>query len=257
MGVQRSGTTLAGLILSAHSECEYFEEPFPEKAFSALDGNALFVGYKITQYSQWAQKYASMIKRGGLPPIKFVFCIRDTLRTISSMVKLGWVIKELSGDELNRCIDNTFDGPYKERLKYYRGLSFETDKLKQGIATILAKKYFLRELKLLLDVFPLVYEDLTDNPEQVVKELAEFVGMPYEDGMVNFQQKHRGFSMHGTLGNRKIDKASNDKYKDGLTEENLEHVRSVVREMEGEFKDLQDQYFIDNFERIKNCEVNT
>lgn len=257
MGVQRSGTTLAGLILSAHSQCEYFEEPFPERSFESLSGKAPFVGYKITQYSQWAQKYARMIKKGELPNIKFVFCQRETLPTVASMCKLGWVREELSGDELNRCIDNTFDGPYKERLKHYRSLPFDTSRLRQSIATVLAKKYFLREIELLSDVFPLVYEELTENPQKVVKELAEFIGMPYEEQMVEFQQKHSRFSLHGTKGNRKIDNNSHEKYKEGLSEENVEHTRSVVREMEEEFKVLQDQYFNDNFERIKNCEVNT
>lgn len=257
LGVQRSGTTLMGLILRGNSGCGYYEEPKGPKAFMEQDGVDPYMGYKITQYTQWAQRLSSMEMTGDAPKAKYLFCKREVLPTVASMTKLKWIQPGACGEEIESCIENTFDGEYKDYLIKASKLDYKVpeDILRLGVTCVMGKHYFEREFNLLHDSFTVQYEELTSNPEPKIREICEFIGIPYQDTMFNFQSKFGYYKLYGTEGSRKIDTKSHEKYKEDISEDNLAIATKIASEMEAEMLALQEDYFNRNRERIKKCEV--
>jgi len=249
-GVQRSGTTLAGLILRAHSKCSYVEEPNGWNRYTINYLNDAFNGYKMTEFTQYAQTIIKDIQDGKLPPAKMVFCYRDRVPTVASMLKLNWVTPHLAGDELRRAVKCLLDSPFKDELKGCMSMPYDTHAHIIGTATVCAKMYFLAEWSVLGDVYALSYEKLTENPEEEVRKLDEFLSMDYEDVQINFQKKFQNFTMHGTEGANKITTASKDKWKEVFGEKEVQE----ILEMEERLCNLAEDYFAKNVDRIRNFE---
>lgn len=234
LGCQRSGTTLTFLILNSHPQIKGIDETqsnysFPHQSFLyRYAKNDNLVCLKLPNQT-FNLKYITQ----HFPQAKIIWPVRNPYMVISSMrsfivegkKKQGnwldfYVKEELIGLSnflpaiLSLDLDNLDNISLASHLWNYKNLALE--KYRQAG----------------LDTFVFRYEDLLDNPRKVIDENLNFLGLVWDDVVLNHHTYYSGHTKRypgGTRGDRPINR-SYKKRKPNLTQQEIRTVSSICRE---------------------------
>lgn len=200
IGCQRSGNTLLRLILDSHPLVRCFDElksyillanPSSE---STSDGSEVpLVGYKIPRFTE--QLTQSELGDFGLPiKIKnfyqrepLLFIVRDVRDVICSMINLkqsnnlDWL--ETHGLPILQHKMLQPD-PYIQQFSHEYALAQQSAYPKLALASIYWKmknQIFFTYTSLGFPIHMLKYTDLTTNPRETIKGCTDFLGLPWDE----------------------------------------------------------------------------
>ena len=232
LGCQRSGTTLALLMLQAHplvkgiDETE-FPSPFPFPSSMALYYHQLqkkSICLKLPEHIFNVEYIAR-----HFPQAKILWIVRNPYSVISSMSALkntrGSWIKRCGATELKRLI------PFFPEINK---LDFtQLDEISLGA---IVWKYKNQALDIYrqkgLQVFDFKYEDLVENPQSMMSDILNFLELPWSDRVLQHHKFHQPAKTYP--GNTKGDQALDTSRKDSqpkLTASERNTIMSVAKEL--------------------------
>jgi len=191
----RSGSTLLRVILGSHSEL-YAPPELPLKHLgvraetswiqASLDGLELTPG--DLEHMLWDRVLAEALRRSGKPRLvvktpsnilvweriaacwpdaQFVFLLRHPAAAVASL-------------------HSSFDLAWRPE---------EAGSMEESVARGLRYMTVVEQAREALPGFTVRYEELTASPEQVVRELCEFLGLPFQPAMLEYGAfDHAGFT---------------------------------------------------------------
>ena len=191
----RSGSTLLRVILGSHSEL-YAPPELPLKHLgvraetqwikTSLDGLELSV--EELEHMLWDRVLAEALRRSGKPRLvvktpsnvlvweriaacwpdaAFVFLLRHPAAAVASL-------------------HSSFDPAWRPE---------EAGSMEESVARGLRYMNVVEQARSALPGFTVRYEDLTASPERVVRELCEFLGVPFQPAMLDYGSfEHAGFT---------------------------------------------------------------
>ena len=205
LGCQRSGTTLALLMLQAHplikgiDETE-FPSPFPFPSSMALYYHQLqkkSICLKLPEHIFNVEYIAR-----HFPKTKILWIVRNPFSVIASMSALkntrGSWIKRCGATELKRLI------PFFPEIK-----ELDLTQLDEISLGAMVWKYKNQALDIYrqkgLKVFDFKYEDLVENPQSMMSDILNFLELPWSDRVLQHHKFHQPTKTYP--GNTKGDKA--------------------------------------------------
>jgi len=227
-GCQRSGTTLLHLILDSHPEISSINEK--EFKFHHLNTyiNAPWlpnnIAFKLPRYAPILQ----FIK--GLPNRKVLWCIRDPVDVVYSMVNLRIQLQEnltipwaahpeAARAEILNCywplgIDQKNN--LKELMSEYQKI-LSINILDWGKSEIIFSAALCwrikNELALIyqsegIGFHAVRYENVVMNTEDSAKEILDYIGVPWNDDVLRHHELHKGITSGGAVESRPVDENS-------------------------------------------------
>lgn len=228
-GCQRSGTTLTHLVLNSHPAIHSIDE----LAFDHADLNTYlsapnlpgFVSFKLPRYAQML----SFIET--LPDARVLWCVRNPLDVVSSMVKLGQLLSEdgplISWAAHPYCAPREILNSYwplevgqKQKVSHFmkeyeriihkdlatrsRNELIFTGALCWRIKSEIPDLYRKRSIKFHI----LEYEQLVASPEQTIRRILQYIGVPWDSKVLHHHEVHDGISVGATDNSRPIDTRS-------------------------------------------------
>ncbi|MEJ2567145.1 MAG: sulfotransferase [Gammaproteobacteria bacterium] len=263
-GCQRSGTTLMNLILNSHPRILSIDEDrfsFPflySYLYAPLPGAPDFVAFKLPRYAHMLP-FIEMLPAG-----KVLWCIRDPLDVVASMVKLrlnmqmggadvaipwaahpdgGWY--EINStywalDEEQKRPLNAYMAEFGRLTEKFMNLAAAPENLKTierrdcvfiGALCWRIKNYLpslYRERN--IDFQTVRYEDLVTNPGERIAELLAYLGAEWSDEVLMHHRHHSGTSIGETANTRAIDRRSLGTGKNSLSVEERELAATICGE---------------------------
>lgn len=232
LGCQRSGTTLALLMLQAHPQIKGIDEtefPSPFPFPSSLD---LYV-HKLRKKSICLKLPEHIFNveyiARHFPQAKILWIIRNPYSTISSMQMLtnsqGTWVKRCGIKELNRLI------PFFPEIK-----QLDLAQLDEISLAAMIWKYKNQALDIYrakgLSVYSFRYEDLIDNPQAMMSNILNFLELSWSDRVLEYYKFHQPNKVYP--GNTKGDKAIDTSRKSSqpkLTESEKNTIKSLAQEL--------------------------
>jgi len=241
LGSQRSGTTLLGLILDSHSDITVYDENVSYKMihqrnFSGSGPMALKIPILTRRYEVLNKMF---------PEAKYIFMQRDIRSVVSSMLKLkvndgrSWAethsIREIEKSLISIKSKKNRDYLYKKHIKFIKN----EDIVSTTILCAYLKKYLIVELRDEgLDVFECQYEKLVNNPEKIINEILLFLDLPWDSRVLEHHKLHKGIAIGDTNRKRSIDALSLNKWKEHLTDQEIEKIEIFKKSCPKNFKDV-------------------
>ena len=236
-GCQRSGTTLTGQILGAHSSAVLIDEAdglydwFHAKVDDTVEVARLYrdmITRSIDKYKNPTDRYTddgelashidtlvlkapnltyfgSGVARLGVPAY-VVYPVRDPRAVVQSMLRLSHIPFV---DNQLRLLQRAPAVRERQPQEYAQLADVDQDmavrmtamwKIKSGLAPSFEACG--------LPVHQFRYEDLVDQTEKEVKRIISFCGMPWSGGTLQHEKVYQGHGPGGTERKRAVDKAS-------------------------------------------------
>jgi len=211
IGVHRSGTSLVRRIIDSHSRIAcppetFFLEHFvsmvrDERTFAGLEGLGISHESTLSEIRKWSSRYHEIYRLargkarwadktpqyiGFLPELEQIFgpdalyimIFRHPLDVVYSIHKRGWRFGNYHSDLLTNTAMYVSDSLNKQ-------LSFTKENHERS--------------------FSIYYEKLILKPEETLKSLFDFLGEPWEQGVLNYNDFGHGFGtedpvVRGTTG---------------------------------------------------------
>ena len=262
-GCQRSGTTLVRLILDSHPKISSIDEDqfrFPE-LYSYLYANYSpsipFIAFKLPIYAH----LISFIET--LPERRLLWCIRNPLDVVWSMIKLqmpmggilvpwaahpggGWA--EISntywalGDEQKKNLKSHM-ADFWGLTEKFANIAKSPEKLAKNLANIdrrhcvfIAALCWRIKNELLqvyvkhgIDFHLIRYIDLVTHPRERIAEMLDYIGIDWNEEVMQHHSLHKGVSIGNTSNSRAIDQDSLGKGAKNLTHEEQESIKAICR----------------------------
>ncbi len=201
VGFMRSGTTLTEQILSSHPAVQAGDELTALPALTQGIGKDLDAAYpeclaaidpdRVQDLlAQWRGRYLERVRNFGLDVDRGGFFTDKLPLNLLELPLISMVFPEAPILHIRRnpldCVFSNFVsnfGPIspwaydlEQAAAYYKGVMELGDYYKES----LPMRY--HELR---------YEDLVATPEPMIREMAEFVGLPWDDSMLSFYENKR------------------------------------------------------------------
>lgn len=251
-GCQRSGTTLLNLILDAHPEILSLDEDrFHLPSISAyLNGGWYppFICFKLPQYAH----LTSLIKT--IPGLKVIWCVRDSLDTIWSMINLNvasyknqpicWAAHPVCAQlEIRNAIwslpeadQKALSGFMKDFAMIIRKHPFERSRAENifvgslcwTIKNALTRGYAQENI----NFYEVPYETLVNSPRTTIESALRYIGADWSDDVLKHHEIHQGESIGSTSNTRPIDNRSVGLGHAGFTKEEKQQIESVCKSIE-------------------------
>lgn len=247
-GCQRSGTTLMSLILDSHADIVGIDEyafRYPS-VYSYLNTRyaASHIAFKLPQCAPL------LSFMNGLPGLRIIWCVRDPRDVVFSMLKLkmdynqqgkkiSWAAhpmcaqaEALNGywsltDEAKRRLTphmKDFQAIMdKDPLERSRRDQIHVGALCWVVKNNLPERYRQEDM----DFRAFRYEDLVAQPEPVVRDLLDYLGVAWHDDVLRHHELHRGVSIGDTSNERRIDNRSVGQGNDHFSADELEVIDAV------------------------------
>ncbi len=234
LGCQRSGTTLTFLILNSHPQVKGIDES--ESNYSFPHQNVLYNNCKnnyLTCLKLPNQTFNSKYILQHFPQTKIIWPIRNPYRVVSSMrsfaiqgkAKPGNWLKFYAQKEL-LSLSNFF--PEIKTLNVAN-----LDEVSLGAYIWKYKNYALEQYKkTALDILVFKYEDLLDNPREIIGKILDFISLNWDDIVLNHHQYYNNDAKRypgGTRGDFPINK-SNKKRQLNLSQREIALVTSICQD---------------------------
>tara|TARA_R110002095_G_scaffold85589_2_gene74496 strand:+ start:4747 stop:5553 length:807 start_codon:yes stop_codon:yes gene_type:complete len=251
VGCQRSGTTLLRLILNSHSKITCFDEAVSYDIFLGQeDSNAKkdckeILGYKIPRFTE--QLLSTVVCDPDYPHIpqffrkddRVIFIARDVLDVISSMKSLifsdgvSWLQKY--GVEILKfkMQDISFARQYQSEINLVEKSQFSD-------ATVGALYWKYKNDSLFeyqkngLNLVSVQYENLVSSPEIEIRKIVDFLGVAFEDSLLNHHQQQHGElepdgnAIGGTDPARAISVSSIGKHIGNLSQSEMQIIQEIT-----------------------------
>ena len=238
VGMPRSGTTLTEQIIASHSQAEGVGEldrmSRMAASFSSRNGMQEVLDKMAevgpVQWKNAPQQYLNLIN--ALAP--------DARHTVDKMphnfMSLGFIHLCFPKARIIHCRRNPIDNfisAYQNPMALFHGYSF--DQVAYG-------EYYVRYLQLMdhwksalpASIYESRYENLTANPEAEIRNMLEFLGLPWEDACLKFNERESTVRTFSQLQVRApINTGSVDRWK--RYEKHLGQIMSVLKEAQVEF----------------------
>lgn len=256
-GCQRSGTTLINLILNSHPKIwgideDKFSFPYIYSYLSSPVPQALpFVSFKLPRYAH-ILPFIEM-----LPGCRVLWCIRDPMDVVWSMVKLnlnlgninapwaahpGGGLSEITNSYL--VLNDEQKGELRDHMAEFARL---TEKFKNfpkspenmtaidrrdcvfmgalcwRIKNELPRLYKARNI----DFHVIRYADLVTNPKDQIAKILDYIGADWSEEVLMHHRLHKGVSIGNTSNTRAIDQNSLGMGKRNLSQEERDLIKSV------------------------------
>jgi protein-tyrosine sulfotransferase len=235
LGCQRSGTTLTYLIFNSHPQIKGIDETetgysFPHQSILYLNSLKNYVTCLKLPNQTFNFEYINQ----HFPKTKIIIPVRNPYQVVSSMRSFRIKNKEKQGnwlncyakDELIRLGDNFFPEILALNLD-------KLDEVSLGAYVWKYKNLVIDKYKQAgFDVFAFKYENLLNNPPQVISKILNFVGLDWDNIVLNHQKYYDGDGKRypgGTRGDRPIN-TSNKKRQLSLSKNEIESITSICRE---------------------------
>jgi len=260
IGCQRSGTTMLRLILESHSFISCKDEPVcyeilsdPNKIQKLLiqEKGKKWQGFKIPRFSEQLDR--TKIFDYGTPNVSepfsnfydnnpLIFIVRDVRDVVCSMIELkaknkSWIDKwgiPIVKYWINNS--NEFRDRFPSEILLLKKLNFSEFATGAFFWKYKNDAYF-RYSKL---NFPLIknrYEDFVKNPRPFLESIMNFLDLEWEDSLLkHYTLEHsetdeNGFAIGSTDSNRPISSFHVGRYKEELTNEQIEDIISISGDM--------------------------
>lgn len=246
-GCQRSGTTLMRLILDSHPHAIGIDED----KFNYADINTFLnapwfpttVVFKLPRYAP----VLAFIK--SLPGLRILWCVRDPIDTIGSMLKLTrplatgtpvpWAAHPLGAPvEIINCFWTLNEDTRRELapfLEAYQEISAKTpverNRHDQVFAAALCWRIKndlpLRYRRENIAFHTVRYEELVTSPRERLLDIFQYIGLDWHDDILKHHELHNGVSIGNTANTRPIDQRSIGKGRQDLSREEVELVTRI------------------------------
>ncbi|MFH1299461.1 MAG: sulfotransferase [Planctomycetota bacterium] len=251
VGCQRSGTTLLRLILNSHSKITCFDEAVAYNSFLGLEDPSAkndckeIFGYKIPRFTE--QLLSTVVCDPDYPHIpqffskddQIIFISRDVLDVISSMKSLifsdgvSW-LQKYGVDILKfKMKDQSFARQYQSQIKL-------VEKSQYSDATVGALYWKYKNDSLFeyqkqgLNLVSVLYENLVSSPENEIQKIVDFLGVEFEDALLNHHQQQHGElepdgkAIGGTDPARAISVSSIGKHIGNLSQSEIQIIQEIA-----------------------------
>jgi hypothetical protein len=229
-GCQRSGTTLLLSILNAHPQIHIIDEtefpsPYPFPSTPRLMLAKLKKQYLCLKMLEHSNKL-EFLKR-FYPKAKIIWPVRNPYSAIASMLNL--VNSNSKTNWIERCAKTEI-----ERLKpfYPEALGqYDLDQLSTIELGAIYWSYKNSYPKFMEDsgfsVFKFTYETLLTNQQETLQDIVDFLGIEWDDNLLNFHQVNPSKSLAGgTKTDRPIDPTKTNSLK-GLSEQDIDTINQI------------------------------
>jgi len=257
-GCQRSGTTLMNLVLNSHPKIWSIDEDvfFLPSIYAYLCNPRMppFVAFKLPEYAH----LLPFIKT--LPDRRVIWCIRDPLDAVWSMVKLRLNLAGISaswavhtgggwGEIINSIwvLSEKQKSALAEPMKEFHRLTDKFVKLSQSTKdlTVIEREECVfmaalcwrikNEMPALyqaenIDFHIAKYEEIVAEPKERIEKVLDYIGAEWSDEVLRHHQKHEGKSIGETSNTRPIDKDSVGRGKENLTQAEQDIVKSICEQ---------------------------
>jgi len=259
VGCQRSGTTLAKLILECHSRICCFDEVLAYGLLAAhrveTPAGKTRIGFKIPR---WTEQLADeRLQDEGLPEVAacfytgqpIIFVLRDVRDTAVSMLKFrlgdqSWL--ETWGQrvlEWKITQDSTFRERYQPELKLRAQAQHPlaaTGALYWKYKTAAFFEYRSRRWP----VLGLPYRWLVSNPLPVLRKVCQFLRVPWESALLNHpacphgELREHGLAVGGSDPSRRIDTGSLDQWRTYLSPDQVGEILEIAGDLQQRIDEL-------------------
>lgn len=267
-GCQRSGTTLVGQILGAHPDALMLDEPDglyewfnAEIRESPHAKNLLYklINQSKSKYRSEHQKILSdaagnpignlnlthlILKAPNLTynykelpilniPVSIIYPVRDPRSVVASMLKLKHI--PMVENQIKLIRQN------KELMVRFRD---ELTLLEDSEVRLYAKMALIWRIKTALydrflecglPTFVFKYEDLINETEKTVVNIAQHAGLRFDDLMMSHEIVYKGFGPGMTDRSRPIDNLSIDSWIENLNEEQDKEILRIAGKLAEKF----------------------
>ena len=234
LGCQRSGTTLTYLIFNSHPQVRGIDETdtyyrFPHQSVLYRNSRQNYLTcYKLPNQTNNFEYIAQ-----HFPKTKIVIPQRNPYRVVSSM--RGFKIEDTTqkGSWLDLFAKDELLGlsSFFPEIK-----SLDLDRLSPIALGAYVWKYknmaIAKYQQAGFDVFTFKYENLLDDPRQIISRILNFTNLKWDDIVLNHQQYYQGDKKRypgGTRGDRPID-AANKQRRLNLAKSEIELITSICQE---------------------------
>ena len=255
-GCQRSGTTLLNLMLESHQDIHCFDESLSynilAKRMSAPNTGNKLVGYKIPI---WAEQLLESVLDGNelalvtdidqVPNFygreNVIFIVRNPIDTVSSMLNLtlggdSW-LELVAVPVIQRKLSNPyFASDFSSEIE--SAMSSPDRSVALGaLYWKLKTSALLMYRKAGLPVHTVFYEALVEDPRSVMSGVLDFLGVSWDESVLNHHTLSHSQIIDGkAIGNtdpsRPIDTHSIGRWKEVLTEPQIEIIRRITTPLE-------------------------
>lgn len=221
IGTQRSGTTLLTRMLSAHptlfiqnemGDWGVFDKPYSPKELydriaEKLRSHSVNLEKLQEKKMRWGWKDPMLTPyifelAASYPNAKFIILVRDPRAVVASYIENAWGLGT-----------NAYTGALRWQKEVAHQLT-------------------------LLNVYPdrcllLKYESLIENTVDCLVDVAEFIGVDYEESMLNYHEKPLEFSQNASNVNTRkpINKSSLNKWKKTLSLRQIGTINTVCKNL--------------------------
>jgi len=251
LGCQRSGSTLLGMALQAHSGTEIIEENNPSfhvrSASSPIQINLQAVNEYIQEHGKLvgfksprdSHRIAEIIRT--IPQVRIAWITRDIFQVVASMASLRmpsgatWANSFTHEEIIKYLLVERNDLEIAELYQWARSLKNERERAIALASVCWFTKYRI-EVKSIAKwptlIHRLSYDELVSQPEKTLRRLLGFLGLEWSPATLNHPTILTGVRPGGTVTNRSIDSKSLDKWKSRLSENDLGLIEMVIRRLE-------------------------
>lgn len=233
VGSQRTGSTLMSMILGSHPFLTFKGDPdLPD----ILDGT--YHSGDVLHAVAWTARHK--ILKEHVPQVRYIFMLRNIYAVVSSMVSLGSSIswsEQFAVPETARAISGISSWHSRHCVIPYLGDMYRSnDLLKLSTVCAYLKSYMLREyVRSEMDVYAVRYEELVNNPKGILAKVMDFLGLEWDDTLLNHHNIQTGKPFAGNDPNRSIDTESIDKWRSRLSDSDVEKISATVEELDSIF----------------------
>ncbi|NDW21612.1 sulfotransferase [Alteromonas hispanica] len=233
IGTQRSGTTLLTRMLSAHPELfiqnemgdwGVFHKPYaPEELHERIAKKLCSHGVNLKELQEkkkrWGWKDPMLTPHifelaASYPDAKFIVLVRDPRAVVASYIENAWGLGT-----------NAYTGALRWKKEVAHQLT-------------------------LLNVYPdrcllLKYESLIESTVDCLEDVVEFIGVDYDELMLNYHQKPLEFSQNASNANTRkpINQNSLNKWKRTLSRRQIGTINAVCKSL------MQQLHFLNEIEQ--------
>ncbi len=255
VGCQRTGTTLMRLVLECHSQVSCLDEGRAYLALASGDrpspADKARVGFKVPRWTEQLAEERLSDYRFDVEADRFydrqpvLFMLRDVRDTVASMATLkagrrSWL--EVWGiPTVDWKIERSRE--FRDRFSAEIRLLEASRRPRMIYAALYWKYKSVSYLDYMARGWPVLgvrYEDLVRAPEPELRRVADFLGLPWEPGLLDHPRSPHGEilpsgnAIGGTHPGRSIDTASLGRWKGFLEPESMDQVLLIAGDLNRE-----------------------
>lgn len=278
VGSQRSGTTLIGQIIGAHSHALVIDEedglynwtdallmnrPCTANLFNSVAHNAYrkYSTSDKTSTSHFSQASHIILKAPNLtyswdeiaqaiPQAKIIYAYRSIFAVVASINELSSV--PIVRNQINRIMNCAFCmEKFHDEIQLLKNPA-TSQHIKMALIALIKMSFAEKFRDAGLAVHAIQYEHLIENPENIVRCLLNRIGLRYEKRCIKFESQYQGLGPGLTDRTRSIDSKSAYAWQHKLTCDEQHDIGSTVENFLAKHPNINIPNFLGEFTRKRH-----